>query len=257
MLYYLAALEPPFSGENLISLGYNIVNRIPKSIPSIYSEDLNKFIMTLLEKDSERRKPLSYIIGLIPNGKKIERKTELKNEAHNLINEELSKEKIELQIKEKNQNNFFGGKKEIIQKIIEKNEENEMKDPKKEIIELANQNKNNFPIAEIIPTRHSNLDSVRVTSPIMVKKDGFFIDEKKDTENIKTAENKSEIVSKQEKEKISKPFEMNENHAFEKQIEQNEKKIANSSNLQKFKIRPFSANVAVSKPKDDKKGEGI
>lgn len=257
----MSALEPPFSGENLISLGYNIVNRIPKSIPSIYSEELNKFIMTLLEKDPEKRKPLSQVISLIPIGKK-QGKSEIKNENHNLINEMQAKEKNELQIKEKNQSI---GKKALIQKnIIEKNEENNIEDQKKETNEFALPIKNNIPIAEIIPTEHANLESVRANSPIILKKDGFLRDEKKDCQSfdkIKT-ENKPEIISKDEikQETICKSSEINENLILEKQIEQNEKKAtnnSNSSNLQKFKIRPFSANVAASKPKDDKKGESI
>lgn len=34
------ALEPPFQGENLIALGFNIVNKFPKPLPSIYSPKL-------------------------------------------------------------------------------------------------------------------------------------------------------------------------------------------------------------------------
>lgn len=264
VLYYMSALEPPFSGENLISLGYNIVNRMPKSIPSIYSEELNKFIMTLLEKDPEKRKPLSQVITLIPIGKK-QGKSEIKNENNNLINEIPAKEKNELQTKEKNQSNFFAGKKELTRKnIIEKKEENNIEDKKKETNEFEFPIKNNILIAEIIPKEHANLESVRVNSPIILKKDGFLKDEKKDAQSfdkIKT-ENKQEILSKEEikQETICKPSEMNENLILENQIEQNEKKAtnnSNSSNLQKFKIRPFSANVAPSKPKEDKKGECI
>ena len=34
VLYHLACLEPPFSGDNLISLGNNIVNKHPKNLPT-------------------------------------------------------------------------------------------------------------------------------------------------------------------------------------------------------------------------------
>jgi NIMA (never in mitosis gene a)-related kinase len=37
VIFHLAALEPPFSGENLINLGYNIVNKPPKPLPTQYS----------------------------------------------------------------------------------------------------------------------------------------------------------------------------------------------------------------------------
>lgn len=33
VIFHLAALEPPFIGENLINLGYNIVNKPPKPLP--------------------------------------------------------------------------------------------------------------------------------------------------------------------------------------------------------------------------------
>lgn len=32
--YFMCECDPPFSGSNLISLGYNIVNRSPKPIKS-------------------------------------------------------------------------------------------------------------------------------------------------------------------------------------------------------------------------------
>ena len=37
VIFYMASLEPPFQGENLIALGYSIVNRAPKPIPPQYS----------------------------------------------------------------------------------------------------------------------------------------------------------------------------------------------------------------------------
>lgn len=40
VLYYICQGEPPFSGSNLISLGYNIVNKSPKPINSKYSRKL-------------------------------------------------------------------------------------------------------------------------------------------------------------------------------------------------------------------------
>lgn len=37
----MAALEPPFQGENLIALGYSIVNRAPKALPHQYSQSIS------------------------------------------------------------------------------------------------------------------------------------------------------------------------------------------------------------------------
>ena len=37
VIFHMAALEPPFHGDNLISLGYNIVNKAPKGLPPQYS----------------------------------------------------------------------------------------------------------------------------------------------------------------------------------------------------------------------------
>jgi len=37
VLYHMAALEPPFNGESLVALGFNIVHKFPKPIPSTYS----------------------------------------------------------------------------------------------------------------------------------------------------------------------------------------------------------------------------
>ncbi len=37
----MAALEPPFYGDNLIALGYSIVNKSAKRIPENYTGYLN------------------------------------------------------------------------------------------------------------------------------------------------------------------------------------------------------------------------
>jgi len=41
VLYHLATLEAPFTGENLIALGFNIVHKFPRPLPSFYSTKLN------------------------------------------------------------------------------------------------------------------------------------------------------------------------------------------------------------------------
>jgi len=51
VLYHMSALDPPFTGDNLITLGYNIVHKYPKPLPAIYSPKLVTLIMKLLEKN--------------------------------------------------------------------------------------------------------------------------------------------------------------------------------------------------------------
>ena len=47
-LFHLAALEPPFSGENIEQLGNNIVNEEPKKLPARYSEKFVNFVVHTL-----------------------------------------------------------------------------------------------------------------------------------------------------------------------------------------------------------------
>ena len=54
-LYHLASLEPPFSGNNLIVLGNNIVKGRPKELPGMYSNELKSFIEKMLTKRPEKR----------------------------------------------------------------------------------------------------------------------------------------------------------------------------------------------------------
>ena len=65
-LYHLCMLDPPFSGDNLITLGNNIVKGTPKPIPSQYSCDLVLFIDKLLSKKPERRPSAKEAMGMIP-----------------------------------------------------------------------------------------------------------------------------------------------------------------------------------------------
>lgn len=51
VLHHLACLEPPFHGENLIILGYNILHKQPKKPPFIYGEKLSNLIFSLLNKN--------------------------------------------------------------------------------------------------------------------------------------------------------------------------------------------------------------
>jgi len=49
-IYHLACLEPPFQGDNLISLGNSIVNKKPKALPQIYSSKFVNFLDKFLAK---------------------------------------------------------------------------------------------------------------------------------------------------------------------------------------------------------------
>ena len=65
-LYHLCNLDPPFTGDNLIVLGNKIVKEKPKPIPSIYSEDLAKFIEKMLCKRASDRPDSLTALGMIP-----------------------------------------------------------------------------------------------------------------------------------------------------------------------------------------------
>ena len=65
-LYHLASLDPPFTGNNLIVLGNNIVKGRPKEIPNMYSNDLKLFIDKMLTKKPEKRPSAKEAKELIP-----------------------------------------------------------------------------------------------------------------------------------------------------------------------------------------------
>ena len=65
-LYHLSCLEPPFTGNNLIVLGNNIVKGRPRELPSIYSKDLKFFIDKMLTKKPDKRPSAKEAKDLIP-----------------------------------------------------------------------------------------------------------------------------------------------------------------------------------------------
>lgn len=65
-MYHLAALEPPFLGENVIVLGNNIVKTTPKRIPNKYSDEMSELIFKLLSKRAENRPTSQQCLELIP-----------------------------------------------------------------------------------------------------------------------------------------------------------------------------------------------
>ena len=65
-LYHLASLEPPFTGNNLIVLGNNIVKRRQKELPGFYSTELKNFIDRMLTKKPEKRPSAKDAKSMIP-----------------------------------------------------------------------------------------------------------------------------------------------------------------------------------------------
>ena len=65
-LYHLACLEPPFQGDNLITLGNNIVNKKPKPLPLVYSSKLMNFIDKFLAKKPSERPTAREAVLIIP-----------------------------------------------------------------------------------------------------------------------------------------------------------------------------------------------
>jgi NIMA (never in mitosis gene a)-related kinase len=67
VLYHLVSLEPPFYGDNLITLGYNIVHKFPKPLSNTYSPRLISIITKFLEKNASSRPKISDVYDLFPS----------------------------------------------------------------------------------------------------------------------------------------------------------------------------------------------
>ena len=67
MLYYLTCLEPPFRGENLITLGQNIVSKQPKAVPQCFSKQISDFILSFFVKRHEERPDIEDVLSRFPN----------------------------------------------------------------------------------------------------------------------------------------------------------------------------------------------
>lgn len=87
VLYHLTNFEPPFIGENLISLGYNIVNKAPKALNSMYSLRLANFIFRLLEKNPGKRPKVMDLIREIEVSSRKTAREEKKSEKIEVSNE--------------------------------------------------------------------------------------------------------------------------------------------------------------------------
>lgn len=65
VLYFVCQKQPPFSGNNLISLGYNIINRPARPIDAKYSRKLQNLINKMLNKLPEFRPSATECLGII------------------------------------------------------------------------------------------------------------------------------------------------------------------------------------------------
>ena len=100
-LYHLANLDPPFTGNNLIVLGNNIVKGRPKDLPVFYSNELKDFISKMLTKKPEKRPNAKDAKNMIPQ-----------NVMENIILANKNKEEIKARPfssvgKRKNNNDFI------------------------------------------------------------------------------------------------------------------------------------------------------
>ena len=72
MLYQLACLHPPFTGENINALNNSIIHKGFKPLPHIYSAAFVKLVDSLLEKKPDRRVSVKEALGLIPQVIKVQ-----------------------------------------------------------------------------------------------------------------------------------------------------------------------------------------
>ena len=83
-LYHLAKTVPPFNDDNLIRLGYAIVNSEPERLPECYSKDFDGFVKKMMTKNSKERPSAEMCIKLIPDKVKVKylNRVKIKDEMH-------------------------------------------------------------------------------------------------------------------------------------------------------------------------------
>ena len=83
-LYHLAKTVPPFNDDNLIRLGYAIVNTEPERLPECYSKDFDGFVKKMMTKNSKERPSAEMCIKLIPDKVKVKylNRVKIKDEIH-------------------------------------------------------------------------------------------------------------------------------------------------------------------------------
>jgi serine/threonine protein kinase len=64
LLYQMACLKPPFSGDNQLSIAMNIKNASYESIPSQYSKELSRVISWCLSKNHVQRPTIDDLINI-------------------------------------------------------------------------------------------------------------------------------------------------------------------------------------------------
>lgn len=179
VLYHLTNLEPPFLGENLISLGYNIVNKSPKPLNSIYSIKLANFIMRLLEKNPGKRPKINeLLIEFDPMNRrnikedKLEKKgkIEITNEKEylilkrNILEEKSTKyRKFHEKYKKINKIPLEEPLSEIKDENIKKNSNNEKKIENFQNKQVFNNNFINSP--EILKNKEKNTEKKQIQDP--------------------------------------------------------------------------------------------
>ena len=203
-LYHLSCLEPPFTGNNLIVLGNNIVKGRPRELPNIYSNELKFFINKMLTKKPDKRPSAKEAKELIPKSmldkiflaykNKIEIKSRpfssignrtsidnnnnannnvnnLNNNLNNNVNNNInnnSNNNINNKISEEKNNNKKDNKKEI------------NKDNNKELDEKNNNNENN---KEININNNNNSNKNNINNVISINRNDINLKEKKGGSN--------------------------------------------------------------------------
>ena len=171
-LYHLASLDPPFTGNNLIVLGNNIVKGRPKELPGFYSNELKDFIGKMLTKKPEKRPSAKDAKNMIP-----------KNIMENIIIANKNKEEIKVR-----PFSSLGKRKNNDSNINEnvKTNNNINNNPRnKSVIEISNISNN-----ENLISNNKNEGIEKINDNIIFNHDKDIIkEEKKEKENITNKEN--------------------------------------------------------------------
>jgi len=93
-LYHLATFDPPFRGENLITLGNNIIKSKQKPISLIYSKIFSELIEKLLSKKSHDRPTAKEALLYLPKNVINELNVSREKLTYKIVNEEDREEKI-------------------------------------------------------------------------------------------------------------------------------------------------------------------
>ena len=243
VLYHLTNLEPPFIGENLISLGYNIVNKSPKQLNTIYSSRLANFIMKLLEKNPGKR---SKVFDLIREIEGNLRKNNLNSKDEKREKIEVSNEK-EYQILTRNILEEKGLKYKKIQERYKKSKEPEEKFNSEQ---QQDKNQNLAKASDIHPSSKNN--------NFLMKYESFSQLKSNQIENISPAEiedkekklelEKNDKFSKFEKNnKVDKLDKIDKIEKFDNELSNFDKEEKNYKNEKLLKKEQIDKNDRIEK----------